>query len=245
MAYVYVAHVGPIVKRQVAVAAGYPRHFTGRPCKHGHLSERHTANGSCIACCRASTWAADNKERHDAYTEEYRRANAARLLEKSLEWRAANRERFDANAAAWQKANRSSINARLAAWKKANHEKVATSRHIRERENADLIKAQRTALRMANPLRWKCYAENRRARKLAAGGTHTPAQVAALAVAQKHKCPGCGVSIKAGFEADHIVALSKGGGNDISNIQLLCKPCNRSKHNKDPIDWARANGRLL
>jgi 5-methylcytosine-specific restriction endonuclease McrA len=51
--------------------------------------------------------------------------------------------------------------------------------------------------------------------------------------------------LKAGFHVDHKIALANGGTNDRSNIELLCPPCNLRKHAKDPIVWARENGRLL
>lgn len=38
----------------------------------------------------------------------------------------------------------------------------------------------------------------------------------------------CGVTGVA-LEADHVVPLTRGGSNDISNIQPLCGTCNRSK----------------
>ena len=31
------------------------------------------------------------------------------------------------------------------------------------------------------------------------------------------------------FEIDHITPVSRGGGNEITNLQLLCSPCNRRK----------------
>ncbi len=31
---------------------------------------------------------------------------------------------------------------------------------------------------------------------------------------------------------DHIVPFSRGGGNTVRNIQLLCEPCNLSKGNR-------------
>lgn len=42
-------------------------------------------------------------------------------------------------------------------------------------------------------------------------------------------CNCCGSSLN--LEYDHITPYSCGGSSEVSNIQLLCKPCNRSKSN--------------
>ena len=42
-------------------------------------------------------------------------------------------------------------------------------------------------------------------------------------------CQCCGSSLS--LEFDHIVPYSCGGGSAVSNIQLLCQSCNRSKSN--------------
>jgi hypothetical protein len=42
-------------------------------------------------------------------------------------------------------------------------------------------------------------------------------------------CKCCGSALN--LEFDHITPFSCGGGNDVSNIQLLCQTCNRSKSN--------------
>lgn len=39
-----------IITRQEATAQGLIRYYTGKPCKHGHLSERRRDNGTCIEC---------------------------------------------------------------------------------------------------------------------------------------------------------------------------------------------------
>ena len=44
------------------------------------------------------------------------------------------------------------------------------------------------------------------------------------------KCAHCGSREK--LEYDHIVPVSKGGGNTARNIELLCESCNRKKSNK-------------
>ncbi|WP_430229660.1 HNH endonuclease [Paraburkholderia tropica] len=41
-----------IISRAEAKAAALKRYFLGTPCKHGHLAERLTVNGSCLECCR-------------------------------------------------------------------------------------------------------------------------------------------------------------------------------------------------
>lgn len=44
------------------------------------------------------------------------------------------------------------------------------------------------------------------------------------------KCTKCGS--RENLEYDHIIPISKGGGNSVRNIELLCEKCNRSKSNK-------------
>ena len=87
----------------------------------------------------------------------------------------------------------------------------------------------------------------RRARRYCASGKYTDEEIQALYIKQRAKCvgPGCGIALQGRFHKDHIVALSKGGSNWISNIQLLCQPCNQNKHAKDPVVWANERGMLL
>jgi 5-methylcytosine-specific restriction endonuclease McrA len=81
---------------------------------------------------------------------------------------------------------------------------------------------------------WKAtWTRNRRARIKGLSGKHTTAQLKAMMIEQDGKCNACGCDITLKPSVDHIVAISKGGSNDISNIQLLCKSCNSRKFNKD------------
>lgn len=51
-----------------------------------------------------------------------------------------------------------------------------------------------------------------------------------LLVKARFRCQACGVSAaKARLEIDHKKPISKGGTNDVGNLQVLCLCCNRGK----------------
>lgn len=55
---------------------------------------------------------------------------------------------------------------------------------------------------------------------------------------QGGKCAGCEADLgKTAFHLDHVMPIKLGGRNIDSNIQLLCKPCNQTKHAKHPNVW--------
>ena len=77
------------------------------------------------------------------------------------------------------------------------------------------------------------YNRNRRVSKFNNGGVHTCDDWDNLKAQYNWTCPRCGKSepeIK--LTEDHIIPLSKGGSNNIENIQPLCKSCNCWKHTK-------------
>lgn len=52
------------------------------------------------------------------------------------------------------------------------------------------------------------------------------------------RCALCGVTKKdSPLDVDHIIPRNRGGSNDISNLQVLCSKCNRSKRDKDDTDF--------
>lgn len=57
-----------------------------------------------------------------------------------------------------------------------------------------------------------------------------------------YRCRECGATNKeTTLEIDHIVPVSKGGTNNINNLQTLCKKCNRSKYTRTWVGGVKDN----
>jgi 5-methylcytosine-specific restriction endonuclease McrA len=74
----------------------------------------------------------------------------------------------------------------------------------------------------------------RRALLAQSGGSYTRAEWDWLCALYDHRCVRCGAD--GPLSVDHVVPLSKGGGNGIDNLQPLCRSCNSRKHT-DATDY--------
>lgn len=81
-----------------------------------------------------------------------------------------------------------------------------------------------------NPERMAFLKACRYARERGAKGSHTYQEWLDLKVKFRHKCAHCFESKP--LTKDHIVPLSKGGSDNITNIQPLCRNCNSKKWSK-------------
>lgn len=153
------------------------------------------------------------------YVREYGERNKERLKKKNAEWYLRNKARLNAAHLANYYANQEEWWARSKAWAKAN------------------------------PERWREFGRQaeakRRAAKYKAPGSWTEKDINRLYELQKGKCVACRVDLGKSFHRDHIVALVRGGSNDINNIQLLCRSCNSRKHAKDWTKFMQESGYLI
>lgn len=224
-----------IVSRSDARAQGLTRYFTGDPCNCGHVCGRYVSNLTCVECDRAKQrrlWPLRDKEK----------SRAARRL-----WEKENREALRAKD---RKLNaRPGVKARKAAWFQANKERILEKRRAsQELKRANVASAARWS--KANPEKAREYSRlnqrKRRAQKHNSNGTHTPADLKEILVAQGNRCAYCRADLRrAKKHVDHIVPLARGGSNGRSNLQYLCQPCNQSKSARDPVAYARSIGLLL
>ncbi|TET88539.1 MAG: HNH endonuclease [Sulfurovum sp.] len=79
-----------------------------------------------------------------------------------------------------------------------------------------------------NPKRISHLKARRYAREKGAEGNHTLEEWQYLCIKHDNKCVFCREAKK--LTKDHIVPLSKGGSDYITNIQPMCRNCNSKKH---------------
>ncbi len=90
------------------------------------------------------------------------------------------------------------------------------------------------------------YGRLYRSRKRGSGGAHTAQDILEIFDLQKGRCAYCRTKLTIRTkEVDHIIPVSKGGSDARWNLQILCERCNLRKWSKDPIEFAREQGKLL
>ena len=205
---------------------------TGKPCAHGHISERYVSSGNCKTCRDAYTSPNDheNREHIKARKAAWKRANPERVHASYVAWRAANADRERAAQRAWRAANKDRFDEHTKAWRANNPEKVRIMNANYHANNKEMRKVN---------------SHRRRARLQAAEGSHDANDIKKIYTAQKGKCACCRKMVGDDYHVDHITPLSRGGSNWPDNIQILCAPCNLSKGAKDPIQFMQSIGRLL
>ena len=135
------------------------------------------------------------------------------------------------------------------AWRKRNPDKVKLWKVGRKRKrrrkkrvyDSAKIKVWSKRWRLNNPEKYrigKRQSEYKRRAILKGVTGHSLSDWESLKLKWNHCCAICGMQEPFTGQTfqrlteDHIVPLSKGGSNDISNIQPLCALCNSKKSNK-------------
>lgn len=154
-------------------------------------------------------WRLENAERLREYQREYdkKRAGRVRSEEQKNRDRECNRKYMKnrwANDPLFREKSRGPTANRMAAWRAANLETSRLQKIMSE--------------------------HRRRARKTAAENTFTKEDWQALTSHSKH-CHWCKTPFTAQRRPthDHVIPLSKGGGNTLANSCCACRPCNIRK----------------
>lgn len=74
-----------IVSRASAIADGSKNYFTGKPCKHGHISERIVSNKNCRECYRLRDMVRYSKRKNTDKLKDRSKRNYLRYVAKNPE----------------------------------------------------------------------------------------------------------------------------------------------------------------
>lgn len=168
--------------------------------------------------CVASRVRENRRQRLEQYAEyERSRASLPHRVEARRKYQEEHKEQISEYKKMWSEENYE----RVAGYKRAYYEQYRDQVIARSKEWAEdhLEKVKRFK---ANNRR------RRRAAKNAGKGHFTVEEFDALCSAYGYACLCCGVTDRI-LEADHVVPLTRGGSDEISNIQPLCGECNRRK----------------
>lgn len=186
-----------------------------------------------------------NPEKAREASRKYRNTNIEKVRERDREYyevnpqkvRERNRKYYEANAEKRREARRK--------WAKANPEKNRAQASKWAKANPEKIKERKRQYVLSHPEKMSEYRRNRRARKRAASGKHTAADIIAQLKRQKRKCYYCHCKLTDQYHVDHVIPLARGGSNGPENLVIACPTCNCSKNDKLPHEWSGSNGRLL
>lgn len=174
-----------------------------KPLVDGFHSEKRNKNGRAARC----------RECSNKVSAAWKKAHPERAKELVLRWNEAHPERKRQHGTSWRIA----------------HPEYAKGYY---RANLDRARESMAKWREAHPEERRASHRKRKALKLAYDGTHhTASDVKALFEQQQGHCLYCYNRLDT-YHVDHIVPLSRGGGNGADNIALACPSCNLSKNNK-------------
>lgn len=206
----------------------HPRRLRGVPAGDGYKAQ-------CKACLNA-----DRRRKRTAHPEKYREAarayveaNRKRVSAAKRAHRQAHPERYAASLKVYRETHREEINTRARERRAARIEHYrAIGRASRARHREERNAASRAYFKTHHNKARAAF-NRRRVRKYQAEGSHTEAEWEALKAQHNYTCLCCGkCEPEIELQRDHIIPLTKGGSDYITNIQPLCRSCNSSKSDK-------------
>jgi len=177
---------------------------------------------------------ATNGDTIRAASKRYRDRHKEEIKIKAAEWRSNNKEHVKEYNLEYQKSNPDLVSASCRNWRVNNIDVVHAGQKAYRDANKEKTSARNREWSNSNPQKNRERYHRRRALKLGAVGSFSSDSIDRMYIFQEARCACCGVELCGKYAIDHVYPLSKGGTNDVMNLQLLCKSCNCIKGAKDP-----------
>lgn len=163
------------------------------------------------------------RAQHQARRKASYEAQRETALEKQKEYYEANRDAILGYQKQYRADNKEAKRDYNRAYGEVNRERIARQKREYAEQNPEVVKNSR---------------RNRYARIRGATGSHTAGDVKSKYDEQGGECYWCAVPLDGDYQVDHIIPISKGGGNGPGNICCSCQRCNNAKYNKMPWEFS-------
>lgn len=156
-----------------------------------------------------------------------RKAHAERTKKRNRQYREQNKEKVKRLQQDWKERNPEYSKQ----WIAENKEKVNSRSRQWYNDNKEHCIKNSRKWRQDNPQKVQAIRHRRRARVKNTGGEFSDKEWEYICHIYNNQCLRCGATDKP-LTPDHVIPLSKGGSNNIDNIQPLCRKCNTVKGTK-------------
>lgn len=156
-----------IITRAQAIERGLTRYFTGKPCKHGHVSARQVSCWQCIECDREkkSRDYATNPRKFAERSASYRSKNTEKLRDYNARYRSENKEKIRGEKSRYYAHNSEKVIERNARYRSENQEKVREYKSRYQSENPEKTREYKARYRAKNQEIVRAEKAKRRAAK--------------------------------------------------------------------------------
>ena len=187
------------------------------------------------------------KERMKKYLHDYNLKNKELLRDKFLSRYSKNREAFLLNRRNWREKNINKVKKYAKEWRTKNKERVKIYAKKHFLKNRESIKIAQYKYRMKNPIKFRLYRKVRLANKK----SQIKIDLQKLQVVYEENikengtltCYLCNQQILFSQDSlDHKIPISRGGTNNVENLEISHSACNFKKGNKtfyEFIDWLK------
>ena len=198
-----------------------------------HKTCRYGVRSQCKACdvAYSDKWKAENPEAARKHRSKNHQTHKSERLTYNKLWIASNPDKIKAQRQRYHSNHRDERVSRSRQRYATNKESHLEYMRRRYTENKEKIVAKIQEWRNKNPEKKLQYSHTRRAKIKGNGGTFTVQEWKELCSKYGNKClvPGCD---RTDLSPDHVIPISKGGTNSITNIQPLCSYHNNKKRAK-------------